>query len=442
MHTPNIVVIVGKPNVGKSTLFNRLIEKQEAIIDNMPGVTRDRHYEVATWRGYTFTLIDTGGYIEKTRNDIDAQIKQQINIALEEASVILFVVDCKEGMTAEDLLLGDMLRKSDKPVITVANKADNPKMAAEASIFYQLGLKDMYEVSAAHGTGTGDLLDGMVPYLDKKSGEDGPSLPKIAFIGRTNTGKSTFLNALLRQPRSIVHQAPHTTRTSVHSHYNLYDKELIVIDTAGIARKKQIKKNSVQFYSLIRTVKAIDQADVCVMLLDAKEQLTKQDKNILALVHRKRKGIVLLINKWDQEDHTEKHVEAYKKALEQSLAHLYYMPVLFTSGLQKHNIHQTLEKALEVYKNRQKKIPTPLLNKFIQKVLLKNPLPSPKGHALKINYVRQEQKAPWPIFVLFCNHPEYVPSNYKRYLEKQIRSYYTLEGVPISLVFKHKHKMS
>lgn len=287
----NIVTIIGRTNVGKSTLFNRLTQQNIAIVDDIPGVTRDRHYEIAEWCGNTFTIIDTGGYINQEGTDLIRQVNEQIQIAIEESTVILFVLDCKTGLTAEDETLAQKLRKSNKPIIVVANKADNPTRSLEASNFHALGLGDVHEISATHGTGTGDLLDVVVKHLQANKEPIENNIPNIALIGRTNTGKSTFLNTLLGNNRSIVTDQRHTTRVPVHSYYRLYNKELLLIDTAGIAKKNQIPEKSIEFYSLIRTIKAIEQADVCVVFIDAQEGLTQQDKKILVLAHRKKKEL-------------------------------------------------------------------------------------------------------------------------------------------------------
>ena len=436
----NIVTIVGKTNVGKSTLFNRIISRKDAIVGEVPGITRDRHYAIGEWCGHTFHLIDTGGYMDKASSNLMRQINEQVDIAIQEGSVIVFVVDCKTGITAEDTAIAEKLRKSNKPLVLVANKADNPSLSIEGQLFYTLGLGDVHEISAAHGTGTGDLLDAVVGRFRNSSGSDSvlsEGIPKVALVGRTNTGKSTFLNALLNKNRGIVANEPHTTRVPTHNHYRLYHKDVILIDTAGISKKHQISKQSISFYALIRTIKAIEKADVCVVFVDAQEGLTQQDKKIVSLAHRKKKGILLIVNKADTLNTTNNAFIDYKKKVREALGSMDYFPILFTSGQYKKNIYQTIEKALEVYANRKKHLPTSTLNNVVQDAIRQNPLPFVQGKAIKINYVTQLH-TPWPMFVLFCNRPKHIPANYKRYLEKKIRAFTRFEGAPILLSFRRK----
>ncbi len=437
---PNIVAIIGRPNVGKSTLFNRLIGSRTSIVDNLAGITRDRHYESVTWNQRTFTLIDTGGYTYQAPNQaISTKINDQINIAIKEASLLLFVLDCRTPLTNEDFSLADRLRKSEKPVLMVANKADNLTVSYNAHQFHRLGLGPTHEVSANQGSGTGDLLDAITAHFPPDETIENPteSIPKIAIIGTPNVGKSTLVNALLRKKRSVVHQTPHTTRTPVHSYYRFYKKELILIDTAGIAKKSQIKPQSIEFYSLIRSIKAIEQTDVCLLLIDATEGLTTQSKTILQLAHRKKKGLVLLVNKADLLENPSQTIVNYRKALQQELAFASYIPIIFTSGLEKKNIYQAIEKALAVYENSQQRIPTANLNKIIQKAINQLPPPAPKGKTLRFNYATQ-LPIKNPTIAIFCNLPQYIPTNYKRYLEKQLRLYTHFEGVPLTLIFKKK----
>ncbi|MEM9569667.1 MAG: ribosome biogenesis GTPase Der [Bacteroidota bacterium] len=432
----NVIAIVGRPNVGKSTLFNRLIGSRQSIVDDLSGITRNRHYADGDWSGCTFTLIDTGGYTtdkELMANKISAQVK----VAIEEAHLILFVVDCKQGLVPEDMVLAEYLRKSEKSVLVVANKVDNPKKGWDAHEFHGLGLGDIHTVSAAHGNGTGDLLDAMLPFLSthNASEEQDHQLPKIAFIGRPNVGKSTFVNALLGKTRSLVDAQPHTTRSPVNCYYHFYNKELILVDTAGIAKKNQISAKTIEFYALIRAIKVIEKCDVCVVLLDAQEGLTSQDKSIIHLAHRKKKGIVLLVNKWDLVEKDEHSAVNYRNSIREDLGFIRYIPILFTSGLKKKNIYQTLTKALEVYENKHHRISTQNLINIIQQASARKQPPRYRNKAIKMKFATQT-KSKNPTFVIGSNLPTKIPTDYKRYLTNQIRIFYRYEGVPITLLFK------
>lgn len=338
----NIIAIVGRPNVGKSRLFNRLTQSREAIVDDLSGVTRNRHYADGNWCGYDFTLIDTGGYTTD-KELIANKVSEQVMLAIEEARLILFVVDCKEGLVPEDMVLAKHLRKSKKSVLVVVNKADNPKKGWNAHDFHSLGLGEIHLISAAHGNGTGDLLDAIIPFLSSDEAElKDHHLPKIAFIGRPNVGKSTFINALIGKKRSLVDTQPHTTRTPIHCYYNFYNRELILIDTAGFGKKSQISDKTIEFYALIRAIKAIEKSDVCVVLIDAQEGITSQDKNIIHLAHRKKKGIVLIVNKWDMVEKDDYIAADYRNNIRANLGFMNYIPILFTSGREKKNIYQAL----------------------------------------------------------------------------------------------------
>lgn len=433
----NIVALVGRPNVGKSTLFNRFVEAKKAIISHTEGTTRDRHYDVAEWCGHNFTLIDTGGYIANSEDLFAGQVAGQVEIAIQEASVVLLVVDCKQGLIALDKDVARILRKSGKPVLVVANKADNPKLTAFATDFYALGFDELYTISATHGTGTGDLLDGVIAHFDKPSTSPLPSdIPKIAIIGRPNVGKSTFLNALLNQKRSIVTPIAHTTRSPIHSYYNLYGKRLMLIDTAGMRRKAQIKEN-LEFYSVMRTLRAIQQADVCTVLISAEDGLTNQDQQIIDLAYTYKKGLVILVNKWDLISKDHDTFLTYRKNLLKQLGNRQNLPILFTSGLKKQHIYQTLEKALQVYENRAKRIPTPELNNVMLRSINHFLPPVTKSKIVKIKYITQLPTTT-PTFAFFCNLPQYLPNSYKKYLENQLQKHFDFQGVPISMVFKKK----
>lgn len=432
----NIVAIVGRPNVGKSTLFNRLVEQRKAIMDNESGITRDRHYGYAEWTNKHFTVIDTGGYVQGSDDMFESAIRQQVQIAIEEASVILFVVDCKDGVTGLDKDFAAVLRAAHKPVLVVANKADNVASSLMMHDFYALGMDDPYPISAASGTGTGELLDAVIEHFQDEDTPVAEAPPKIAILGRPNVGKSSLLNVLLGEDRSIVTPLAGTTRDAIDTVYKLYGKHIILTDTAGIRRKAKVKDN-IEFYSVIRAISALQEADVCVIMLDATHGLEAQDVNLIALAHRYKKGLVLLVNKWDliQKDHHT--AETYKKELLQKLAPLDYLPVLFTSTVKKQRIYQALEKALEVYKNRKQRLSTATLNKVMLAAIERHTPPAIKGKYIKIKYVTQ-LPTHTPVFAFFCNLPQYIKPPYKRYLEKQLRSQFDLAGVPIKLVFRKK----
>ena len=432
----NIVAIVGRPNVGKSTLFNRLVEQRKAIMDNESGITRDRHYGYAEWTDKHFTVIDTGGYVQGSDDIFESAIRQQVQIAIDEASVILFVVDCKDGLNGLDQDFAAVLRAAHKPVLVVANKADNVSSELMMHDFYLLGMGHPYPVSAASGTGTGELLDEMVKHLSAERATEEEMPPKVAILGRPNVGKSSFLNVLLDEDRSIVTPLAGTTRDAIDTTYKLYGKHLVLTDTAGIRRKSKVKDN-IEFYSIIRAINALQEADVCVIILDATQGLEAQDVNLIGLAHRYKKGSVLLVNKWDliqKDTHT---AEAYKKELLQKLAPLDYIPILFTSMVKKQRVYQAIEKALEVYKNRAQKLSTAALNKVMLAAIERYPPPAIKGKYIKIKYVTQ-LPTHTPVFAFFCNLPQYIKPPYKRYLEKELRRHFSLEGVPIKLVFRKK----
>lgn len=438
-HPQHIVAIIGRPNVGKSTLFNRMIGRSKAITTPQAGSTRDRHYDLAEWGVHTFTLIDTGGYLPGEGTNFEKAIRQQIGTAIQECHLVLFVVDCVSGILPDDHVIATLLRKSDKPVLVVGNKADNGARALHAPAFQALGFGEVYPISASHGTGTGDLMDAIVEQLDQQpmpTQEEKGDVPRISFVGKPNVGKSTLVNALFNQERTIVSPHAHTTRDAVHSHYNLYNQAFILTDTAGIYRKKK-ERESVEFYSLIRSLKAIQQSDVCVVIVSSEEGLTKQDLNILQLVHRQKKGIILAINKWDMVDKEAYSIAQYRKDLMKQLGTLSYIPMLFISGLKKQRIYQLMKKALEVYENRRLHLSTSALNKVIQQAITQTPPPVTKGKLIKIKYVTQ-LPLPSPTFALFANLPQYIPTAYKRYLEKQLRAQFNFEGAPITLVFKRK----
>ncbi|XWN35771.1 MAG: ribosome biogenesis GTPase Der [Roseivirga sp.] len=431
----NVVAIVGRPNVGKSTLFNRLVEQRKAIMDNESGITRDRHYGYAVWNNKHFTVIDTGGYVRSSDDLFESAIRQQVQIAIDEASVILFVVDCKEGLTGLDKDFAGVLRAAHKPVLLVANKADNVQSTLMMHDFYPLGMGRPYPIAAASGTGTGELLDDVVQHLQEEPPQ-AADLPKVAILGRPNVGKSSFLNVLLGQDRSIVTPMAGTTRDAIDTHYKLYGKHFVLTDTAGIRKKAKVKDN-IEFYSVIRALKALQAADVCLVLLDATLGLEAQDVNLISLAHRYRKGLVILVNKWDLVQKDSYTADTYKKELLKKLAPLDYIPVLFTSTVKKQRIYQAIEKTLAVYENRKQKIATATLNKVMLAAIERYGPPATKGKYIKIKYVTQLPTYT-PTFAFFCNLPQYIKPPYKSYLENQLRNHFDLEGVPINLIFRKK----
>ncbi|NBB27439.1 ribosome biogenesis GTPase Der [Cellulophaga sp. BC115SP] len=438
----NILAIVGRPNVGKSTLFNRLIEQKKAIMDNVSGVTRDRHYGFGEWTGKYFTVIDTGGYVHGSEDTFEGAIREQVELAIEEADVLLFVVDCHTGITDLDKDFANVLRRSKKPVYVAANKADTFEKGLMASEFYELGLSEPFAISAENGSGTGDLLDGIVSHFPEE-GIENPhqDIPKIAIVGKPNVGKSSFLNALLGKQRSIVTDIAGTTRDAIDNHYTLYGKEFIITDTAGIRRKAKIDDN-LEYYSILRSLKAMEECDVAVVVIDATTidpltGLQAQDMNIISMAHRAKKGIVLMINKWDLVEKDSMTSKRLEDAIRQRMAPLNYMPMIFTSVKDKIRIFQAVEKVLEVYENKTKRIPTSKLNEVMLQVIENYPPPAWKGKYIKIKYLTQlPTKA--PSFVLFCNLPQYIRESYERYLENKMREHFDFTGVPIQLFFRKK----
>ncbi len=438
----NIIAIVGRPNVGKSTLFNRLIEQRKAIMDNISGVTRDRHYGYGQWTGKFFTVIDTGGYVHGSEDIFEGAIREQVEMAIEESNVLLFVVDCQTGLTDLDKDFAKVLRKSKKPVILIANKADTHEKAYAAAEFYELGLGDPFPIAAESGSGTGDMLDVMISHFEEE-GEENPEagVPRVAILGRPNVGKSSFLNALLGKDRSIVTDLAGTTRDAIQNHYTLYGKDFIITDTAGIRRKARVDDN-IEYYSVLRSIKALEECDIAIILIDAttidhNTGLEAQDMNIISMADKAKKGIVLMINKWDLVAKDTNTSIKLENALKERLAPLNYMPVIFTSVLEKKRIFQVVEKMLEVFENRSQKVSTSKLNDVMLEVIQNYPPPAWKGKYIKIKYCTQVS-TPYPTFIFFCNLPQYIKESYERYLENQMRKAFKLEGTPISLFFRKK----
>jgi GTP-binding protein len=431
------VAIVGRPNVGKSTLFNRLLEQRKAIVDDISGVTRDRQYGVADWNGKVFNLIDTGGFVPSSDDIFETEIRKQVRIAIDEADGIVFMVDVATGITDLDEAMADMLRRSKKPVYVVVNKVDNGTRELEATEFYSLGFKQNFFVSSISGSGTGDLLDAVTAEIPMRPEEEEESVfPKIAIIGQPNVGKSSLLNALIGQERTIVSDISGTTRDSIHTHYKLYQKEFVLIDTAGI-RKKSKEKEDLEFYSIIRAIRAIDEADVCLIVLDADKGITAQDISIFSLAARKGKGVVVLVNKWDLVEKETNTARDYEKRLKQKLAPFTDVPVLFISVKEKTRIFKAIELALEVFENRHRKVPTAKLNDVMLKAVEAYHAPVVRGHSIKIKYITQLPTVV-PSFAFFANFPDDIKTPYKNYLENQLRTHFKLTGVPIRIFFRKK----
>lgn len=431
------VAIVGRPNVGKSTFFNRLLEHRKAIVEDTPGVTRDRQYGIADWNGKNFYVIDTGGFVPESEDVFEREIRKQVQVAVEEASAILFVVDAATGMTDLDDAMADVLRRSTKPVFLVVNKVDNNERLLEASEFYSLGFEKIYFISAISGSGTGDLLDDVTLLIHEETEiEEEKGLPKFAIIGQPNVGKSSLLNALIGEERTIVSNIAGTTRDTIHTRYKLFQKDFILIDTAGIRRKAKVHED-LEFYSVIRAIKALDEADVCLLLLDAEKGITAQDLTIFSLAARKGKGVVVLVNKWDLIEKETNTAKEYEKVLKQRMAPFNDVPVLFISAKEKTRIFKAIETGLEVYENRQRKIPTAKLNEVMLKAIEAYHPPVVRGHPIKIKFITQLPTVV-PSFAFFSNFPDDIKTPYRNYLENKLRENFTFTGVPVRIFFRKK----
>jgi GTP-binding protein len=431
----NIVAIVGRPNVGKSTLYNRLTESRKAIVDDFSGVTRDRHYGIAEWVGHSFNVIDTGGYVANSEDVFEAAIREQVVIAIEEATAILFVVDVTTGITDLDDEIAGILRKGKKPVFVVVNKVDNTSQQADATEFYALGLGELYNISSMTGSGTGELLDELIKTFDDEPAEEN-TLPKYAIVGRPNVGKSSIINALIGKERNIVTPIAGTTRDSIHIHYNQYGHEFMLIDTAGMRKKTKVKEN-IEFYSVMRTIKALEEADVIILMVDAQESIESQDINIFHLAEKNKKGIMVVINKWDLIEKNTKTVKVFEELIREKIAPFTDVPIVFTSVTEKQRLLKVIETADMVYKNRAKKVATSKLNDIMLPIIENYPPPALKGKHVKIKYVTQIAGSS-PMFAFFCNLPQYIKEPYKRFIENKLRENFDFSGVPIQIFFRQK----
>ncbi len=432
----NIVAIIGRPNVGKSTFFNRLTGHRAAIVDEQSGVTRDRHYGISEWNGTDFSVIDTGGYVEGSDDIFEAQINRQVMLAMEEADILVFLTDVSTGITDLDEGVANLLRNSDKPTFLVVNKVDNHERRTDAMEFYSLGLGEYHCISAVNGSGTGDLLDAMVEVMEKGAAVEDLGLPRIAVVGKPNVGKSSLINMMVGDDRNIVTDIAGTTRDTLDTHYNAYGMEFVIADTAGIRKKKKVHED-VEFYSVLRSLRAIENSDVCILMIDAEEGLQKQDLNIYYIIEKNKKGVVILVNKWDLIEKDESSTRKMEKEIKERLEPFTDVPIIFTSTVTKQRVHKALETALEVYQNRSQRIPTSELNEVMLGLIERTPPPANKGKYIKIKYITQLPTTV-PSFAFFCNLPQYIKDPYKRFIENQLRKHFHLTGVPINIFFRKK----
>jgi GTP-binding protein len=433
------IAIVGRPNVGKSTLFNRIVGERKAIVDDISGVTRDRHYGTSEWNGKTFNLIDTGGFVPNSEDVFEAAIRRQVQIAVEESSLVLFIVDVTTGVTVLDEEMAAVLRKSKREVLLVVNKVDNGKRKLDASEFYGLGFKEYYTISAMSGSETGDLMDAIASHIPNQDIEElEEEIPKLAIVGQPNVGKSSLLNALTNQERNIVTDIAGTTRDSIHTRYNLFNKDVLLIDTAGLRKKEKVKEN-LEFYSTIRAINAVDEADICIIMIDARAGIEAQDLSIFRMAEFKKKGIIIAVNKWDLvADKGSNTMKEYEEAIHHRIAPFTDVPIIFISAIEKQRILRVIEAALEVYELRKQKISTSKLNEFLEKIIEKYPPPATKGKNVKINYITQLPIVT-PTFAFFTNFPKYIREPYRNYIENRMRETFNFKGVPLRFVFRDKN---
>ncbi len=432
----NIVAIVGRPNVGKSTFFNRLTETRQAIVDEVSGVTRDRHYGKVIWNRHEFSIIDTGGYVTNSDDVFEEEIRKQVILAIEEADTVVFLVDVTSGITDLDETIAGMFRKIDKPVLLVVNKVDNSERLYDASVFYGLGLGDYHAVSSINGSGTGDMLDQLTSTFKEVEVDEDEEIPKIAVVGRPNVGKSSLINALIGEDRNIVTPISGTTRDSIHTRYTKYNHDFYLVDTAGLRKKGKVRED-LEFYSVMRSVRAIEHADVCILLIDATLGIEGQDVNIFHLIERNWKGVVVLVNKWDLVEKETQTMKQFEAKIRKRLEPFDDVPVLFVSALTKQRIHKALETTIEVFENRKARISTSRLNEVMQQAIQDYHPPAVKGKYVRIKYVTQLPTHA-PAFAFYCNLPQYVREPYKRYLENQLRKHFNLTGVPIRVFMRKK----
>ena len=432
----NIVAIVGRPNVGKSTLFNRLTESRQAITDEISGVTRDRHYGKSEWGGKEFSVIDTGGYITGSEDVFEGEIRKQVELAIDEANVILFIVDAKDGITEMDTAVVQLLRKTAKKTLVVANKTDNSTLLEEAVEFYNLGMGDYFPISSMSGSGTGDLLDELILHFEEDPDKEEIDLPKFAIVGRPNVGKSSFVNALIGKDQNIVTDIAGTTRDSLNTRFNKFGFDFYLIDTAGVRKKKKVHEN-LEFYSVMRAVRAIEHSDVCILMIDATRGFETQDQRIFHIADKNKKGIVILVNKWDSIEKNTESTQQFEDQILKQISPFKDIPILFVSALEKQRLLKGLETAIEVYKNRTQRITTSELNETMLAIIEKNPPPATKGKYIKIKYCTMLPTAT-PTFAFFANLPQYIKETYKRFLENKIREIYDFSGVPITIYFRQK----
>jgi GTP-binding protein len=431
----NIVAIVGRPNVGKSTLFNRLVKRRDAIVDSVSGVTRDRHYGKSDWNGKEFSVIDTGGYAIGSGDIFEEEIRKQVQLAIDEADHIIFVVDVEEGITPMDVEVANLLRKVKKPIFLAVNKVDNAMRDADAVEFYNLGLGEYYTLSSINGSGTGELLDALVADMEEDV-EDEHELPRFAVVGRPNAGKSSFINALIGEERNIVTDIAGTTRDTVDTKYNRFGFEFNLVDTAGIRKKSKVKED-LEFYSVMRAVKAIEECDVAILVVDATREFEGQDENIFWLAEKNRKGVVILVNKWDLIEKETNTMKDYEAKIREEIAPFTDVPIIFISALTKQRVFKAIETAVEVFENRKKRIPTSKLNEVMLDILKSSPPPANKGKYIKVKFCTQ-LPTPTPQFVFFANLPQYVKDPYKRFVENKMREIFNFTGVPIVVYFRQK----